>query len=466
MSVNLFTNYPLSWRPDRSQLKRPYYRSLVAQLQNAINNGEILPDTKLPPQRELADFLDLGFATVTRAYQLSQQLGLTYGIVGRGTYVAKNANGSQTISSQRMTNVQELGFNSSFEVNNHLLKATIEEVATSVNFTKFLNYDEPTGLAKQRMVASSYIDKVGMRANAQNTMIVSGSQNALMIAMLGLFKNGDKIAVDRFTYANFIELAKMTGIELIPINGDEQGMLATDLEFNCIHKLIKGIYLMPDINNPTATVLTEHRKHQLATIIDRYQLILIEDGYLNFLNLYQNPKRNRISDLVPDHSFYICSMSKSLVSGLRIGFIRMATQFRDAIENTMFNTNVKTSALDAEIVTRALQNGTANKIMHSKLQMVIKANRIFNRVFGLPNHKHDYRFFRTVRVDSSINGTQMERILMQNGIRVFHSDRFLVGRPADDSFLRISLTSIDDFTALKLALQHLKAVLIQEHFWL
>ena len=70
MPVNSFEYYPLTWRPDRNNLTRPVYLSLAQLLENDILNGVLRRDTKLPPQRELADFLDINFTTVTRAYTI------------------------------------------------------------------------------------------------------------------------------------------------------------------------------------------------------------------------------------------------------------------------------------------------------------------------------------------------------------------------------------------------------------
>ncbi|PNB41363.1 PLP-dependent aminotransferase family protein, partial [Pseudomonas sp. GW456-E7] len=69
MPVNSFDNYPMSWKPERKALKRPFYESIAALLEHDIKNGFLAPGTKLPPQRELADFLDLNFTTITRAYK-------------------------------------------------------------------------------------------------------------------------------------------------------------------------------------------------------------------------------------------------------------------------------------------------------------------------------------------------------------------------------------------------------------
>ena len=91
MPVNSFDDYPMSWKPEKEQLTSPKYRALADLLADDILSGKLPPHTKLPPQRELADYLDLNLSTITRAFQLCTQKGLLYGITGRGTFVSPNA---------------------------------------------------------------------------------------------------------------------------------------------------------------------------------------------------------------------------------------------------------------------------------------------------------------------------------------------------------------------------------------
>uniref|UniRef100_UPI0022E50FFC aminotransferase class I/II-fold pyridoxal phosphate-dependent enzyme n=1 Tax=Eggerthella sinensis TaxID=242230 RepID=UPI0022E50FFC len=81
--------------------------------------------------------------------------------------------------------------------------------------------------------------------------MTSGVQNALVITLCALFRAGDRIAVDAYTFPNFIELAKLLGIELVPIAGDAEGMRADALDAVCRSVSVRGVYLMPTCANPT-----------------------------------------------------------------------------------------------------------------------------------------------------------------------------------------------------------------------
>ncbi len=264
MPVNSFDHYPMSWKPDKKALKRPFYQSLASLLEKDIINGFLAPRTKLPPQRELADFLDLNFTTITRAYKICEVKGLIYAITGSGTFVSPNAARSITISTDKTANLIELGFAASFEQTNTLVKDSIQKVVDKRYLEQLLNYNDPTGIPHQKTAALNWMESFGIHTDQEHLAIVSGAQNALAIAMAALFEPGNRIATDLYTYSNFIELAKTFHIQLVPILGDQYGMLPDELEKQCCQINIHGIFLMPSCNNPTTVMISDFRKQELA----------------------------------------------------------------------------------------------------------------------------------------------------------------------------------------------------------
>lgn len=91
MPVNSFDSYPMSWKPDLSKTTGAKYLALAELLESDIKSGKLKAGTKLPPQRELADFLDLNLSTISKAYKLCEQRGLLSASVGNGTYVSSDA---------------------------------------------------------------------------------------------------------------------------------------------------------------------------------------------------------------------------------------------------------------------------------------------------------------------------------------------------------------------------------------
>jgi DNA-binding transcriptional MocR family regulator len=459
MPVNSFSNYPMSWKPDRNALKRPIYLSLAMLLEHDITNGYLAPGTKLPPQRELADFLDVNFTTITRAYKLCEFKGLIYAITGSGTFVSPNAARSITISNDQVSSdCIDLAFVASFEQSNHIVADVAKKVMEKKYVEQLLNYNDPTGIPHHKMAGLNWMQAFGIHANPDHMAIVSGAQNALAITLLALFEPGNRIAVDLYTYPNFIELAKMYRVQLVPIPGDNHGMLPGELENQCRLTDIQGIFLMPSCSNPTTVMISDARKKELAAIIRKYNLILIEDDIHAFLTAgviddYKQP----MYQLLPEQTAYICSTSKSICSGLRVAYIVFGDDFKERIQKAIFNINVKTSSLDAEIITELILSGKASEVVEEKKQLARSANSIFFEYFPqAPGIGHPLSFYRWLPISENANALEIETFYQQHGIRVFHSDCFLSGARRPDKFLRIALASTNSLQELKTGLNILK----------
>ncbi|SDZ28854.1 DNA-binding transcriptional regulator, MocR family, contains an aminotransferase domain [Evansella caseinilytica] len=461
MPVNSFEHYPMSWKPDKARLKRPYYQSIAELLEQDIRNGFLAPGTKLPPQRELADFLDLNFTTITRAYKICERRGLIYATTGSGTFVAANAARSITISAENTNNTLELGFVASFEQTNDIVADVLQQAVNKRYVSQLLNYNDPTGIPHQKTAGLNWMKSIGVHADQEHMAIVSGAQNALAITLKALFEPGQRIATDVYTYSNFIELAKLLHIQLVPIAGDACGMLAEELEKHCAQTKIHGIFLMPSCSNPTTMMMSDRRKSELAEVMRQYQLILIEDDIHAFFTAgmtddYKQPMFN----LLPEQAVYICSTAKTICSGLRVAYMVYGEVFHEKMLQSIFTTNVKTSSLDAEVITELILTGEAYRIVNKKRQLAKMANAIYANYF--PEKKageHPLSFYRWLPIQTHLTGAQLEADLKSYGIRVFHSDRFLSGLTTIDQHLRIALSSTNSLDELQVGLKILKQYL-------
>ncbi|MHA1108811.1 MAG: GntR family transcriptional regulator, partial [Alphaproteobacteria bacterium] len=77
------------WLPDFAGRSDPKYRAITEAIGEAVADGSLEPEAKLPPQRELAYALGLSLGTVTRAYKEAARRGFVTGETGRGTYVSR-----------------------------------------------------------------------------------------------------------------------------------------------------------------------------------------------------------------------------------------------------------------------------------------------------------------------------------------------------------------------------------------
>ncbi len=441
MPINSFNNFLLSWMPDKSKLKRPCYLTLANALEAGIVSGELAAGTKLPPQRELADYLDLNFTTVTRAYNLCRERGLIYGVTGRGTFVAPLPGKNLQESSTKNSRVTELGLVRGFDQLRTPIIEASESVLKKGYIEELFSYTEPAGHLHQRAAGAHWMKQMDVYTDSEHTAIFSGAQNIISTALLALFRIGDRIATDEFTYANLIGLARLSHIRLIPVPGDRDGMLPEALDEVCRREGVSGIFLMPNCANPTTCTITEKRKDELAAIIARHRLILIEDDNTGIIQKNGSNYHSMFSRL-PEQTIYICNSTMVLCNGLRVAFAAFPESFKSALLNALFHLSIKTSSLDAEIITELILSGRAGRLLEQKAQLAAERNAVFDRIFPeMADSAPSAAFFRWLPLpELPFDGVEIERRLLEKNVSVYGSHRFAVAR-RPDNFIRIAVSS-------------------------
>ncbi|MBE6376441.1 MAG: PLP-dependent aminotransferase family protein [Lentisphaerae bacterium] len=455
MPVNSFKNYFLSWTPEVKKLSRPCYLAIANLLEQDIRSGRLAPGTKLPPQRELADYLDINFTTVTRAYNLCRERQLIYGSMGRGTFVAPlpGIGTEDTCGGE----IIDLGMVNGFDqVNKQIIEAT-EAVLKKGYLEKIYSYTASTGHLHHRAAAVNWMKKFSVESDENHTALFTGSQNAISAALLSLFNVGDTLAVDYFTYANLIGTARLAHVRLLPVPGDGEGMFPGALdELSRKHRLA-GIFLMPVCANPTGITLSVKRKKQLAEVIRKRDLILIED---DTATMPPEPGYASLYSLLPDQTLYICGSLRYLCGGLRVTAAAFPECFRQNLLNGLFHLNIRTSALDAEIMTELILSGRAESVLCEKHQLAVRANRIFDSVFPEAPSCGEGSFFRILDLPESFSRRQeTEALFESHGVKVQHSSRFTVLQRPGRNFLRLSLSSAGSEKNLRTALTLVRSVL-------
>ena len=441
MPTNSFDNFHLSWIPDKNKIKRPFYLTLANALEADVISGKLASGTKLPPQRELADYLDLNFTTVTQAYNLCRERKLIYGVTGKGTFVSPLPGKNVIRYNENRSDVIELGLLKGFDQ----IKTPIIEASKNVlqkgYIEELYSYTEAAGHLHQRVAGAHWMKQMDVHTDSEHTAIFSGAQNIISATLLSLFRIGDKIAVDEYTYSNLLGMARLSHIRLIPVRGDAGGMDAGELESLCQKEDINGIFLMPNCANPTTCTIPEKRKDELAEVIARYRLILIEDDNTG-IPLHPGTEYHSMFSRVPEQTIYICNSTMALCNGLRVAFAAFPEAFRVPLLNALFHLNIKTSSLDAEIMTELILNGKAAKILEQKAELAMERNRIFDRYFpeavkpGSPA-----AFFRWQPIPGmAMDEMEIERALLQKNVSVYCSYRFTVNRTSQ-SFMRIAISS-------------------------
>lgn len=460
MPVNSFDDYPLTWRPRRDAVRKtPIYLSLAAALECDILSGSLPPGTRLPPQRELADFLDLDFTTVTRAYGVCRGKNLVYGVTGRGTFVASMPGEEEAADCDFI----DLGAVDAFpEIGSAAVVSAARRVLARDSAAGLFSYAERDGKRRHRAAGMRWLSMCGVDAPCERIAVFPGVQSALSTAMLSVFSVGDAIATDAFTYANLIEFARLAHVKLVPVAGDGEGMLPEALsETAAARNRLRGVFIMPNDANPTTRTLSEKRKDALAEAIAARGLLLMEDDAT--LDVAAGSGRTTLHSRIPDRTIYLSGSTRLVSSGLRTAYVAFPDTIRTRFLAGLHHTAIKASALDAEIMGELVVGGAAECILREKAARAMKANAIFDRTFPGVNPGDARRLFRTLPAPGTAGmGPELERRCLDLGVKVCHSDRFAAAPGLHDSFFRVSVSSAGTLRRLEDGLLRLREAVGRE----
>lgn len=457
MPFNSFENYPLSWKPSIDRNKKTLYLQLAEKLEEDIVNGLLLPGTKLPPQRELADYLDINVSTVSKAFRVCELKGLLSSTIGRGTFVSYDAlTNNRLLSEGNTEQLIEMGATIPETSSNELLLELLMTMLNEHDADKWFSYNRPADTIWQKDAAMRFLDRCGVAAYEDNILFSNGGQNALTAILAGLFHYGDRIGVDAHTYSGIKTSAAMLGIQLIPIKQQEDEMDMDSLISACKNDGIKGIYVIPAHHNPTTKTMSLQKRKNIAETAKEYDLIVIEDGTYHLMAEAIAP----ITSFVPERSIYIASLSKSIAPGLRLAYITSSALYRPTISDALYTLNVSVSPLMAELSSRVIVSGLLDKVIQKHRANTKERNLIVNGYLNKYDCKGDlYCIFRWLKLPDNISGLEFERNAHSKGVQVYAADRFAVGTTTPEHAIRLAICAPKTKTELEKGLVILKSLL-------
>ena len=460
MPVNSFENYPMSWKPDLSKTTGPKYLALVELLQEDIKNGVLKAGTRLPPQRELADFLDINLSTVSRAFKICEQKGLLAASVGSGTFVSSDATAEPVLLfGAGSRQVIEMGPLVPSLKGNEKVKQYMEKLLKCPDNLSLFSYGVPEGTRRHRAAGVSWFQKMGFSANSEQILLAAGGQNALLASLGALFEKGDKIGTDPLTFPGVKTAAKLLGLHLIPIQSRGREMTAEGIRYAVQNENIKGLYIIPDYQNPTTHTMSMETRKMIAEAAEDANLLIIEDS-INSL-LAQSPLLPVVS-FAPERTLCLASLSKTVSAGLRTAFIHAPSKYRQELVTALYSMNISTSPLLATLSAGLIEDGIADEIIAERRQEIMARNEAVNEILPEGIAAGDITSpLRYIKLPDYFTGKSFEICAQQSGVQVYGAERFAVGNTPVEKTVRLSVTTPRNMEELREGLYRLQGLLNQ-----
>jgi 2-aminoadipate transaminase len=215
---------------------------------------------------------------------------------------------------------------------------------------QMLQYGSTEGLEDLRQVLAERMKTEGLiDAAADNLIITHGSAQAMHLAAQVFIDRKDVVIVGLPTYFGGPGAVHSRGGKVVGVPVDRDGLNTNRLgqeikRLKAAGRRVKGVYVIPNFQNPTGVTLSLERRRQLVRLAETHDLVIFEDDpYADLRFEGKHPPSLKSMDR-NGRVIHMRSLSKTFVPGMRLGWafgesgaIRqmvVAKQFADAATNT------------------------------------------------------------------------------------------------------------------------------------
>lgn len=186
-----------------------------------------------------------------------------------------------------------------------------------------LQYGTAAGIPElTQQIKSRLHKKYNFDLENNEILVVTGSQQGLDIMPRVFCNEGEGVFCDDFTFTGAICAIQTSGARTIGIKTDEYGMIPSALlEAIDLNPDGRYIYLIPNFHNPTGKTMPLNRRKEIYKIAAEHKLFIYEDDPYGEIRFKGEEIPAFKSFDTENIVVYAGSFSKTLASGLRVGYI-------------------------------------------------------------------------------------------------------------------------------------------------
>ncbi|MFT5699519.1 MAG: 2-aminoadipate transaminase [Desulforhopalus sp.] len=339
----------------------PLYVQIRTIISDGVEQGKLKPGDRLPSVIELAKIIGVTQATVRRALKDLRTTGHTSCHVGRGTFVhAPDSDESGLDKATHPTNDQFLAKEreqNSLEFAARKLRMGVGKALTDImslaakpgllqftkgvpdpwlfpeNFLKEVSeetfatgaidlYEQtpPQGAYELRKEIADRFSKENGYVGPEQVLITNGSMQAITLVAQANLDMNYRVLCETPCFKGVTDSFTALGQWVETVARDDEGPLPLP-PAKVVGQKPNLLYLCPYAHNPTGTHLSPKRYEMLVNWAKETSSILVADELFKELSFDTNPHPSLYRALGPEQTVIISSLSKSIMTGLRLGWI-------------------------------------------------------------------------------------------------------------------------------------------------
>ena len=347
------------------------YLQIYNHIKDMILKKELKAHEKLQPIRKLSELIGVNNTTVVKAYELLENEGYIYKVIGSGTFVSSR-NKNEDIKIKKDGIIHFDNGNPSTDI------FPIQDFKNAINIalnkedSSMFEYEDGLGFEKLRVKMVEYLKSSSIYTNKENIQIISGAQQGIDIVCKGLINYSDVVFIEEPTYNGAIQVFKSRGAKVVSIpmldDGIDIGILKLKLE------KIKPrlMYIMPNFQNPTGISYSTYKKKKLIELAQEYDFYILEDDFISDFKFESKDNRPLRSYDDKNRVIYIKSFSKIFMPGLRMGIVEIPNELLEVVLRAKHSSDISTPGLIQKSMYYYLENFSLEKYLKSVEELYTK----------------------------------------------------------------------------------------------
>lgn len=365
----------------------PLHRQIYSAYRTAILERNLRPNQRVPSTRTLAEDLEVSRMPVLEAYAQLIAEGYFESRAGAGTVISsllpdqvalppsagnshRQYQGARPISRdcQSLPAMQGLlpwlgGRWGAFGVGQPALdhfplsvwSRLVVRHSRRIQFSS-MYYSDPQGSLELRDAIASYLRTArGVRCEAEQIIIVSGSQQALQLAVRVLIDRGSSAWMEEPGYRFARNVLTLNGCRVVSVPVDDEGLNVAEGVKRC--RKARAALVTPSHQYPLGVTMSASRRLQLLEWAQEAESWIIEDDYDSEFRYESNP----IASLQGLDRFarvvYIGTFSKVLFPSLRLGYIVVPSDLVDRFLAVRLMTDISPPTFLQQVVADFIREG-------------------------------------------------------------------------------------------------------------
>lgn len=204
------------------------------------------------------------------------------------------------------------------------MMADVVQKLVLTNGAEALQYGSGQGHPKLREQICEVMALEGIRANPDDVLVTTGSQQALDLISRIFIDPGDVVLAEAPSYVGALGTFHQYEASVIHVETDDSGLVPQGLRNAIVSvraagRKIKFLYMIPNYQNPSGVLLPAERRTEILAICREAEIFVVEDNPYGLLG-FDRPSPNAMRAEDSENVIYLGTFSKTIAPGLRVGW--------------------------------------------------------------------------------------------------------------------------------------------------